>query len=71
MYIPKYSLLSPYNVTYIRVLRLTDNQFIYSSLRRANSPVPTFTELLIVLCVGLKPNGLFHIQFEMLVVSLV
>lgn len=67
--ISKYNKLNLYNVTYTYVFRAEllalDKQSMCLPLERAVSPAPAIPRLPKVLCVGLRPPGLFPIQFGM------
>lgn len=71
IYIPRYNLFRPYTVTCLYVLsadRLPlDSQFVCSSPGKTTFLAHSFPKLHIVLCVGLRPNGLFPVQFGMLI----
>lgn len=60
--IPKYNLLSLYNVNSLYVFKddhlALDNQRVCSSLGRTNS---------VVFCIGLRPHGLFPANFGMFI----
>lgn len=47
-------------------LNSTEQALVCFPLGKATSPTPSFPQLLLVLCVGLKPHGLLSIQFGML-----
>lgn len=72
IYIPKYNLLSPYNVTWMYVFR--DNVWHWTTnwfIGRTTSPVPRFT-VAYSSCEKLRCLGLFPTQLGMLIsISLV
>lgn len=65
IYISKYNFFCPYNSTCIYLFRADclelDSQLM--SLKRTTSLTPSLTHFSVVLCVGLRPCGLFPYQF--------
>lgn len=70
MYIPNYNLFSSHNATGMYVFKADRlamcNQLMFSSLRKPASPLPSFPQLLTVLCVGLRLCGFFSTQFDII-----
>lgn len=75
LYIPKYNLFSPYNVTCMRVFRTEllalDNRLVCSSLGRIISSAPSFPQSPTVLCVnrsltGVSPSSLVYLSWPFL-----
>lgn len=71
----RYQLFSPYNIIHMYLSRadclILDNQFLCFFLGRTFFPALRFYQLLILLCVGLRPCGLlpvcaFSVQFFLL-----
>lgn len=62
-YTPKYYLLCLYNDICVYIFRVNnlelDNQLLFSSLGKTTSISPRFSQLSIVLCIGLKPHLFF------------
>lgn len=71
IYISNYSLLGPYNVTCMYAFRdghlALDNQLVCCSFGKFTSPAPSFPQLPVVVCVGLRPRGCFLVQFDVFV----
>lgn len=66
----KNNLLSPYNVVCIlEVLFGTVQPIVVLFSGGIASPAPSFIQLPVVLCVGLRAHGAFLVHFGMLVVS--
>lgn len=69
--IPKYNLLSLYNVNCLYVFKddhlALDNQRVCLSLGRTNSHAPIFTQVPVIFCIGLRPPGLFPVNFGMFI----
>lgn len=64
--IPKYNLLSTYNVTSMYVFKVPHNKLMCFSLGGITSAL-SFAQLAAVLCVELRPSGLFPVQLGIFV----
>lgn len=68
---PRYNLFGPHTATCIHVFRVDgfslDNQLVCSFLKKDTIPTHSFPHSALVLCIRLRPCGLFSIQFGMFI----